>query len=105
MLKKNVIEAFQNPQLDFFSRISLSFSRTPLGGLERMMTQQTTRTLELGVQGMTCASCVGRVDRGLNKVEGVETAVVTLATERATVTYDPAVTSPQVLLDKVKDVG
>jgi len=70
-----------------------------------MMTQQTTRTLELGVQGMTCASCVGSVERGLVKVEGVETAVVNLATERATVTYDPALTSPQALLDKVKDVG
>ncbi|GHF63370.1 Cu+-exporting ATPase [Deinococcus metalli] len=62
-------------------------------------------TIELGVQGMTCASCVGRVERGLNKVEGVERASVNLATERATVTYDPAVTTPQALLDKVKDVG
>ena len=71
------------------------------------MTEETstTKTLELGVQGMTCASCVGRVERGLNKVEGVETAVVNLATERATVTYDPSTTTPQMLLDKVKDVG
>ncbi len=64
-----------------------------------------TKTIELGVQGMTCASCVGRVERGLNKVEGVESASVNLATERATVTYDPAVATPQILLDKVKDVG
>ena len=69
------------------------------------MTQQTTKTVELGVQGMTCASCVGRVERGLTRMEGVETAVVNLATERATVTYDPATTSPQRLLDKVRDVG
>ncbi|UBV45286.1 heavy metal translocating P-type ATPase (plasmid) [Deinococcus taeanensis] len=64
-----------------------------------------TQTIELGVQGMTCASCVGRVERGLKKVDGVESATVNLATERATVTYDPAVTTPQALLDKVKDVG
>ncbi|GGO38784.1 heavy metal translocating P-type ATPase [Deinococcus humi] len=64
-----------------------------------------TTTIELGVQGMTCASCVGRVERGLMKVEGVQSANVNLATERATVTYDPAVTTPQTLLDKVKDVG
>ena len=63
------------------------------------------KTIELGVQGMTCASCVGRVERGLKKVEGVEGASVNLATERATVTYDPALTTPQTLLDKVKDVG
>ncbi|ULH17251.1 heavy metal translocating P-type ATPase (plasmid) [Deinococcus sp. KNUC1210] len=70
-----------------------------------MTGQQESRTLELGVQGMTCASCVGRVERGLKKVEGVGNVVVNLATERATVTYDPAATSPQALLDKVKDVG
>ncbi|WP_293910848.1 heavy metal-associated domain-containing protein, partial [Deinococcus sp.] len=69
------------------------------------MTGQTQRTLELGVQGITCASCVGRVERGLRKVEGVSDAVVNLATERATVTYDPAITQPQTLLDTVRDVG
>ncbi|GGK33514.1 ATPase [Deinococcus malanensis] len=64
-----------------------------------------TRTVELGVQGMTCASCVGRVERGLSKVEGVDQATVNLATERATVTYDPEQTSPQALMDKVKAIG
>jgi Cu+-exporting ATPase len=64
-----------------------------------------SKTIELGVQGMTCASCVGRVERGLGKVEGVERAAVNLATERATVTYDPALTTPQALIAKVKDVG
>ncbi|UQN08473.1 heavy metal translocating P-type ATPase [Deinococcus sp. QL22] len=64
-----------------------------------------SKTIELGVQGMTCASCVGRVERGLGKVEGVESAAVNLATERATVTYDPALTTPQALIAKVKDVG
>ncbi|MFC4455686.1 heavy metal translocating P-type ATPase [Deinococcus sonorensis] len=64
-----------------------------------------TKTLELGVQGMTCASCVGRVERGLKRVEGVDDVAVNLATERATVQYDPARTSPQTLLDTVRDVG
>ncbi len=63
------------------------------------------KTIELGVGGMTCASCVGRVERGLKKVEGVEGASVNLATERATVTYDPEQVEPSVLLDKVRDVG
>ncbi|MCD0164051.1 heavy metal translocating P-type ATPase [Deinococcus sp. 12RED42] len=64
-----------------------------------------THTIELGIQGMTCASCVGRVERGLKKVDGVQDATVNLATERATVTYDPALTGPDVLLAKIKDVG
>lgn len=41
------------------------------------------------VEGMTCASCVARVEKALSSVEGVLSADVNLATERATVTYDP----------------
>src|SRR3954469_18562064 len=47
-------------------------------------------TLDLGVSGMTCASCVNRVERALKKVPGVSDAVVNLATESARVTYAPA---------------
>ncbi len=42
-----------------------------------------------GVEGMTCASCVARVEKALSGVEGVVSAEVNLATERATVLYDP----------------
>src|SRR5690606_12318745 len=41
------------------------------------------QTLELAVEGMTCASCVGRVERALLKVPGVRSATVNLASERA----------------------
>src|SRR5574340_1044355 len=41
--------------------------------------------LELEVEGMTCASCVARVEKALLKVPGVASAAVNLATERATV--------------------
>src|SRR3954462_11943506 len=43
----------------------------------------------LPIGGMTCASCVRRVERALGKVPGVHSAGVNLATERATVKYDP----------------
>jgi Cu+-exporting ATPase len=46
--------------------------------------------LTLPVVGMTCASCVTRIERFLNKADGVGDAVVNLATERATVRFDPA---------------
>ncbi|WP_420594004.1 heavy metal translocating P-type ATPase [Deinococcus sp.] len=65
----------------------------------------SVQTLDIGVQGMTCASCVGRVERGLNKVGGVEAASVNLATERASVRFDPAQTDAQTLIAKVRDVG
>lgn len=44
-----------------------------------------TGPVELSVEGMTCASCVGRVERALKAVSGVTNAVVNLATERATI--------------------
>ena len=45
----------------------------------------TDSTIQLGITGMTCASCVGRVEKALRKVDGVEDATVNLATEAATV--------------------
>jgi P-type Cu+ transporter len=63
------------------------------------------KELQIGVQGMTCAACVARVERGLKKVEGVQSASVNLATENATISYDPDKTTPQTLLDKVVETG
>src|SRR4051812_7058674 len=48
-----------------------------------------TATLDLGVGGMTCASCVNRVERALKKVPGVQDASVNLATESARVVFQP----------------
>ena len=46
--------------------------------------------ISLPVEGMTCASCVGRVERALKKLPGVTDAAVNLATERADVTVNGA---------------
>ena len=53
------------------------------------------RTVEaiIPVTGMTCASCVNRVEKAIARVAGVESASVNLATERATVSYDPRETN------------
>jgi Cu+-exporting ATPase len=51
------------------------------------------RTLELAIEGMTCAACSTRIEKLLNRLPGVE-AVVNLATERATVRYLPGVVAP-----------
>ncbi|NML42476.1 copper-translocating P-type ATPase [Ramlibacter sp. G-1-2-2] len=52
--------------------------------------ESSSATLDLGVGGMTCASCVARVERALKKVPGVEDASVNLATESARVVFQPA---------------
>ncbi|WP_028280124.1 heavy metal translocating P-type ATPase [Arthrobacter sp. H5] len=63
----------------------------------------TTRTVELDIQGMTCASCVGRVERKLGKLDGVS-ASVNLPLESAVVTVPESV-SDQDILDTVKATG
>ncbi len=56
-----------------------------VGAIEKAGYRVPAGTTELAVTGMTCASCVGRVERALQAVPGVESAAVNLATERATV--------------------
>ena len=57
----------------------------------------TPRSLALDIEGMTCASCVNRIERYLRKLDGVASANVNLATERATVVARPDVTVEQIL--------
>src|SRR5690554_6799243 len=64
-----------------------------------------TDTLTIGVGGMTCASCVARVERALKKVPGVDNATVNLATEKATVSYDCEITPVDTLLDAIEGAG
>jgi Cu+-exporting ATPase len=61
--------------------------------------------LTLDIEGMFCASCVKRVERKLQGVPGVVSAPVNLATEQATVRYNPAVTTTRQLLDAVSAAG
>ncbi len=51
------------------------------------------QSITLSVEGMTCASCVGRVEKALKKVQGVQQATVNLATERASIVADSSVNS------------
>src|SRR5579875_3842554 len=58
--------------------------------------------VDLSIAGMTCASCVARVERKLGRLDGVQAAGVNLATERASVAYDPARVSPAQLISAVE---
>src|ERR1700733_613282 len=53
-------------------------------------TEATEQQAVFAIEGMTCASCAMRIEKCLKKVPGVADAQVNLATEKATVTYDPA---------------
>lgn len=62
-------------------------------------------TLMLPVEGMTCASCVTRIEKTLKKVPGVEEANVNLATEQARVIFDPAIVGREQLTAAVEKAG
>ncbi len=64
-----------------------------------------TRKATFGVTGMTCASCVNHVEKNLRKLPGVVAAEVNLATEKATVEYDPAIAGPSDLKRAVEGAG
>jgi Cu+-exporting ATPase len=71
------------------------------------MTMTVPRTLELdfAVDGMTCASCVRRVEQALEKTAGVRSVSVNLATERAHVAIDPDLVDAKQLTDTVTGAG
>ena len=58
----------------------------------------STTEVILPVEGMTCASCVRRVEKSLGRLEGVAEADVNLATEKATVVFDPSLVSQSATL-------
>ena len=69
------------------------------------MASQSEHIVTLPVEGMTCASCVARVENALKKVEGVNSANVNLATEKVTLSFDDARTNLSALAKVVSDAG
>jgi len=64
-----------------------------------------SKRVELPIIGMTCSACVRNVERALNNTDGVEETVVNFATERASVNYDPVLTSLDGLINRIQDSG
>ena len=64
-----------------------------------------TKKTEFSIGGMHCASCSTVIERALKKVEGVESASVNLATEKASVLFDPNLTNEQHLIKAVERKG
>ena len=60
--------------------------------------------IELDVSGMTCAACAARIEKKLNRVDGV-TATVNYATERASIGYTEVTTAPEQLIQVVESLG
>lgn len=62
-------------------------------------------TLTLGVDGMHCAGCVGKLEKALKAVSGVQSASVSLGARSATVTHDPALVGADSLARAIDGAG
>ena len=82
-------------QIDLGSPVAGPTNRSP----------RTKSRAELYIDGMHCASCVGKVETALQKTPGVEAAAVNLATGQARVVYDPDFAAPQQLVAAVRSAG
>ncbi|TVR97220.1 MAG: copper-translocating P-type ATPase [Rhodospirillales bacterium] len=67
--------------------------------------ENRTEVLSLRIEGMSCASCVSRVERALHRLPGVRAASVSLATERAEVTVEPGRVAPEHLAEAIRRAG
>lgn len=70
-----------------------------------MTSSKKIETIALPVEGMTCASCVRRVEKAISKVEGVSDVSVNLATERATFTYNTSSVNLEAVAKAVDEAG
>src|SRR5215208_6484059 len=70
-----------------------------------LATESSVDRVVIPVTGMTCAACQGRVQRTLSKTPGVVDASVNLMMGNATVAYDPAATSPDALVERIRATG
>jgi len=59
----------------------------------------------LKITGMTCAACAARIEKVVGKIEGVDQISVNLATEKASVSYDPDKTSLPIIQEKIENIG
>ncbi|MRG87361.1 heavy metal translocating P-type ATPase [Salinibacillus xinjiangensis] len=64
-----------------------------------------TEKAEFDVFGMTCAACSNRIEKVLNKQEGVSLATVNLTTESASIEYNPVLVDQNALIEKIRKIG
>jgi len=73
--------------------------------LKKNTTSSNLQSGNFKIGGMTCAVCANRIEKGLNKLTGVDKAIVNFAAEKATVHYDPAQISVKEIGAKIEDLG
>ncbi|MCP3676161.1 MAG: copper ion binding protein, partial [Deltaproteobacteria bacterium] len=63
------------------------------------------KKMEIPITGMSCASCAAKIEKGLGVLAGVDKASVNFATEKVSISYDPASVGPADLIEAVRRLG
>jgi len=92
-----VVEECEVCKIDESMLEGLEKEETPKGG--------ATKTTVIPITGMSCASCVAKIEKALLSIDGVVRANVNLATERATIEYLDTMVSPAELMRAIEDAG
>lgn len=104
-MKKHLILAFG---LFVFAAVSLvggvSFSRSSVSDTAAVKAENL-KTGTFAVENMTCGTCPITVKKAMSRVEGVKSVVVDFDKKTATVTYDPAVTTPEAIAAASTNAG
>ncbi len=69
------------------------------------MEKNTKDKVSIKINGMDCASCVVRIEKGLEKLDGVENVAVNLASEKAIIDYNPKKVNPDEMIKRVQNLG
>ncbi|MBS4210625.1 heavy metal translocating P-type ATPase [Bacillus sp. FJAT-50079] len=89
--------------------VTFDESKIKIGDIEQKVKDLgydvVTEKVELMLAGMTCAACSTRIEKVLNKMDGVSAASVNLALEKATIEYNPSLISTKDMTDKVEAIG
>jgi Cu+-exporting ATPase len=80
---------------------SKRFLAVPTTPLKR----EDLKQIDLPIQGMSCSSCVERIETGLSKLEGIKQASINFAAEKGTVLYDPSRVSVSRIVREVENIG
>ncbi|XP_033627426.1 copper-transporting ATPase 2-like isoform X3 [Asterias rubens] len=72
---------------------------------EALSSRSSQAKCTFNVSGMTCASCVSAIEKSLMKQNGISSALVALMAQKAEVTYDPDVVTPEAIREMIEDIG
>jgi Cu+-exporting ATPase len=67
--------------------------------------RMASEKVDLPIKGMSCASCAQRIEKALQKTEGILEANVNLATEKAAISYDPNQVTPEKIAEVIEETG